>query len=98
MIVRIVKMTFAEDKVESFESMFNSIKHKVRSQSGCNRLELLQDQSSKNVFFTYSFWDSQADLDTYRNTELFKEIWKETKAKFSDKPEAWSVKQKTILD
>jgi heme-degrading monooxygenase HmoA len=43
------------------------------------------------VFFTYSFWNAEANLEQYRNSELFKAVWAETKPLFNAKPEAWSV-------
>jgi len=54
-------------------------------------LELWRDANTPNIFFTYSFWNSEDDLNAYRHSELFRKTWKETKALFSDKPEAWSV-------
>ncbi|MFN7100290.1 MAG: putative quinol monooxygenase, partial [Flavobacterium sp.] len=49
------------------------------------------DKSNPSIFFTYSYWESEADLENYRNSALFKEVWAYTKAFFNDKPEAWSV-------
>jgi len=43
------------------------------------------------VFFTYSYWDSEKDLNNYRDSQLFKEVWSNTKILFNLKPEAWSV-------
>jgi heme-degrading monooxygenase HmoA len=43
------------------------------------------------VFFTYSYWETEQDLENYRNSELFDTVWSFTKKLFNDKPEAWSV-------
>jgi heme-degrading monooxygenase HmoA len=43
------------------------------------------------VFFTYSFWETEQDLENYRQSALFDEVWTFTKKLFNDKPEAWSV-------
>jgi heme-degrading monooxygenase HmoA len=64
---------------------------------GCNHLELLNDIKTSNIFFTYSYWDSENDLNNYRDSELFKEVWSKTKVLFNDKPEAWSVEQQVKL-
>jgi hypothetical protein len=32
-------------------------------------------------------------LENYRNSDLFKGVWAETKIKFSDRPEAWSFEE-----
>lgn len=98
MIVRIVQMTFRPEEVEAFQQLFSERKQLIRSFIGCNHLELWQDAHNTNIFFTYSIWDSEAHLDHYRFSELFKDTWAKTKALFADKPKAWSVIQKTIVD
>ena len=97
MIIRIVKMTFMPEKVETFLEVFHASKHFIRSMPGCNHLELLNDINSPNIFFTYSYWDSENDLNNYRDSDLFKEVWSNTKILFNAKPEAWSVEQKVKL-
>lgn len=97
MIVRIVKLTFEEDCVDQFMELFEEKKNKIRNFPGCEHLKLLQGINSSNIFFTYSHWQKESDLEKYRNSELFKETWKLTKALFSDKPEAWSVQENVVL-
>ena len=48
-------------------------------------------------FFTYSYWDSENDLNNYRKSELFNEVWTFTKKLFNAKPEAWSVEKLVSL-
>lgn len=97
MIIRIVKMTFQADKVSEFLSVFNESKERIRNMPGCSHLELLSDINSPNVFFTYSYWNSEHDLNAYRDSELFSKVWSNTKILFEAKPEAWSVEQKVVL-
>jgi len=91
MFVRIVKMSFNVDKVDAFLINFNDNKDKIRNTKGCNFLELYRDKTNLNIFFTYSYWDTKQDLENYRNSELFKSVWANTKILFNEKPEAWSV-------
>lgn len=91
MFVRIVKMRFQDDKIAVFLEKFDTIKEKIRAFEGNQFLELYQDKNDPRIFFTYSYWNSEEDLENYRHSELFKEVWAFTKALFSDKPEAWSV-------
>jgi quinol monooxygenase YgiN len=91
MIVRIVKMTFQQDKVADFIHIFNSRKQTIQDFQGCRHLELLQDAAHANIFFTYSKWDSTAALDHYRYSAFFKDTWAKTKALFSERAEAWSL-------
>ena len=91
MFVRIVKMSFKKDKIEDFLFNLNKNKDKIKNFTGCNFLELYRDKTDPTVFFTYSYWESELDLENYRNSELFKNVWNITKQLFDDKPEAWSV-------
>jgi hypothetical protein len=84
-------MNFKESNIALFLENFNMNKQKIRNSKGCNFLELYRDKNEPNTFFTYSYWESEADLETYRNSELFKVVWGKTKALFDNKPEAWSV-------
>ena len=91
MIKRIVKMEFRPEEVEHFKALFNKNKEKIRNFQGCNHLELWQDVQNKSVFMTYSYWNSEKDLNNYRHSDLFKEVWSNTKILFAAKPIAWSV-------
>lgn len=93
MLIRIVKMTFKKEEVENFLNLFHTNKNKIRNFEGCQHLELYQDQKKPCLFFTYSFWESEKKLNNYRNSDLFADVWKNTKVKFSQRPEAWSVNQ-----
>lgn len=91
MIIRIVKMTFLPEAVAAFTSFFEGYKNRIRNFPGCQYLQVLQDKKHPEIFFSYSYWDSEEDLNNYRNSELFKEIWPKTKVKFAAKAEAWST-------
>ena len=93
MIIRIVKLSFHTEFISDFKTIFEENKHKIISQKGCNRLKMLKDINDVNVIFTYSWWDSLEDLNNYRNSELFKDVWSKTKILFNNKPEAWSTKK-----
>jgi heme oxygenase (mycobilin-producing) len=93
MIIRIVKMTFRENEIESFKKLFEERKDLIRNFEGCTRLELWQDKMHSTIFFTYSWWDSEEHLNNYRNSHFFDNTWSLTKQKFAAKPEAWSVEK-----
>lgn len=95
MFVRIVKLSFKPDKIEEFLINFNQKKEDIRKSSGCRLLELYRDKTNPNIFFTYSYWENEEDLENYRNSYLFKSIWSKIKILFNDRPLAWSV-DKTI--
>ena len=98
MIVRIVQMTFDAEHVENFLALFEERKAMIRGFDGCSHLELWQDAKQPNIFFTHSHWQSGQHLHHYRVSELFKDTWSKTKALFADKPQAWSVLQKMLVE
>ncbi len=93
MIIRIVKMTFKPDCVNDFLSVFNNSKQRIRNFSGCTHLELLHEIDHPEIIYTYSHWQSQQDLDAYRNSSLFAGTWALTKIHFAKKAEAWSMER-----
>jgi heme-degrading monooxygenase HmoA len=98
MLIRLVRMTFQEDKIPDFLEIFNNSKQKIRHFEGCSHLELLQDTLQANVLMTYSFWESETHLNVYRNSELFKTTWAATKALFKEKPVAFSSERLEEVD
>ncbi|MGV6862691.1 MAG: putative quinol monooxygenase [Putridiphycobacter sp.] len=84
-------MTFKSEHIQDFESYFLSIQSKVAGQPGCHGVKLLKEQNGTGVFFTYSTWDSVEDLNAYRHTETFGQIWPTVKSWFAAKAEAWTV-------
>ncbi|WP_190808482.1 putative quinol monooxygenase [Flagellimonas sp. S3867] len=91
MLIRIVKLTFKPENIPSFEQIFETTKSKITDFEGCSMVELYQDLKNPCVFFTYSFWDNESDLENYRTSDFFKGVWGKTKLLFAEKPEAWSV-------
>lgn len=98
MFVRIVKLSFHEENIPAFLENFELMKEKIRNAPGNRFLELYQDKNNKCVFFTYSYWETEEDLENYRKSALFDGIWTFTKKLFNDKPEAWSVDKLVTLE
>lgn len=91
MFTRIVKMEFQQENIPAFLANFEEVKGKIRSFPGCCFLELYNDKNDETIFFTYSRWNEETDLENYRTSELFREVWSVTKPMFRKKAEAWSV-------
>ncbi|HCP40218.1 MAG TPA: antibiotic biosynthesis monooxygenase [Cryomorphaceae bacterium] len=89
MIERIVKLAIDPSSEEgaAFRDIFAQSRNRIASQPGCHGVHLLE---SEGHFFTYSMWDSEADLNAYRQSTLFGEVWPKTKALFYDKPQTWT--------
>ena len=90
-------MSFHEENIPKFMENFNLIKEKIRNSPGNRYLELYQDKNNPCIFFTYSFWETEEDLENYRKSALFDDVWTFTKKLFNDKPEAWSVNKLVSL-
>ena len=96
MIVRIVKLTFKQEEVETFKQYFHTVMHTIRNSEGCNLLQAWHDINDETIFFTYSLWNSEDDLNNYRHSDFFAGFWKTVKPWFADKAQAWSFDK--ILD
>ncbi len=93
MLIRTVRMTFKEDCVADFLENFEKNKVAIRNFPGCEHLELWEDENEKNIFLTFSHWQSEEALNQYRDSELFKTVWSFTKTLFADRPVAFSSKK-----
>lgn len=91
MIHRFVKMTFRPEEVVQFKLVFEASKQNIAAFPGCLGLKLIQDIDKENILYTYSIWAEKADLEAYRNSNLFQTTWAKTKVLFADKPLAWST-------
>jgi autoinducer 2-degrading protein len=85
-------MTFRPEEIQAFTALFEGSKEKIRHFKGCTLLELYCDSATPTVFFTYSRWQSEGALEAYRQSDLFKSVWSQTKSLFASKPEAWSLR------
>ena len=83
-------MTFKEDKVTEFLSVFSKFQSRIRNAEGCISLELIQDLKQPNKISTLSKWESEKNLNKYRDSDTFKEVWPLTKSLFSEKTQASS--------
>ncbi|RLD27718.1 MAG: antibiotic biosynthesis monooxygenase [Bacteroidetes bacterium] len=97
MFIRIVKMKFKPELIPAFLENFEKNKEKIRGFEGCEHLQLLHDIDDPTIYFTYSFWHAQENLEQYRKSDLFKGVWSYTKTLFDAKPEAWSVEQAVVM-
>ena len=84
-------MTFEPTACPIFLEIFEASKDKIRAFPGCEYLELWRGKKPDHVFMTYSHWTSEAALEQYRKSELFKSTWAKTKPLFSARPEALSL-------
>lgn len=90
MIVRIVELSIREDKMVIAKSLLAEVAPKVRSSPGCSHLRILIDLHKSGHVTTYSHWSSEADLNAYRHSDIFKDFWAQIKPLFALPAKAWS--------
>jgi heme-degrading monooxygenase HmoA len=91
MLTRFVKLTIKPEFIDAFCDKFIEVNAQIAAMPGCQGVQLLQDIHNPCLFFTQSRWRSEADLDAYRKSELFRLTWAYVKTLFADRAEAWSL-------
>jgi heme-degrading monooxygenase HmoA len=84
-------MDFDPKKVNDFLQLFETVENKIKDFPGCSHLELCKDAKLDHVYYTFSKWESEDDLEKYRHSELFVGTWAKTKILFGGKPMAYSL-------
>jgi len=90
-MVRIVKLTFREEKISEFLELFQAVESIIKDYRGCQSLRLLRDLEKSNVMFTFSEWQNERDLEDYRTSDTFQLVWQTISPWFSQRAEAWST-------
>jgi heme-degrading monooxygenase HmoA len=86
MFVRIVKLSFHEENIPSFLENFESIKN-VSVVSWKSFIRVISGQRQQKYLFTYSYWETEEDLENYRNLS-FSMKFEFYQKLFNGKPEA----------
>lgn len=92
MLIRIVRMTFDPEAVDTFLERFDETAPQIRAFPGCHHLELWRDADTPAVFTTHSHWESEEALEQYRHSDLFRSTWDEVKPLFDAQAKAQSYK------
>ncbi len=97
MLTRIVKLTIDPNKTEEFVKIFDENKVNILQFHGLESIELNAEINHQNIFFTISKWQSENDLNIYRNSPYFKDLWPKIKPLFCQQAEAWSLSSLQFL-
>ncbi len=90
MLLRIVKMELDPAQVQAFDDLFAQSQARIETMPGCHRVLLIKGFVDQPIRTTLSWWERDSDLQAYRKSQLFGEVWPKTKAMFSAPPVAWS--------
>src|SRR5687768_5379154 len=91
MITRLVKLTLQTEKAGEFEALFYQTQALIEDFHGCQKTNLFKVSDSGSQYFTISYWNTEQDLENYRASALFKNVWSQVKPLFSEKAEAWTL-------
>jgi quinol monooxygenase YgiN len=91
MIVRVVELKFEKENLPLAQKMLEEIAPKVKGMEGCSYLEISSGIKDKGMIFTYSHWSSADALNAYRDSEIFRNFWRDLKKLFADPARAWSL-------
>lgn len=83
-------MQMREDALDAFLDLFARTADRIRATPGCRRLDLWQDADDPTRVATHSHWDDAEALDAYRQSDLFRATWAETKTYFAARASAQS--------
>ena len=89
-------MEFRPEAVTDFLQLFKERQAQIQTFDGCHAVQLLQDLHNEAIFFTHSYWESEAHLEQYRQSAFFKDTWQRTRALFAEKAAAWSVQEASL--
>ncbi len=93
--VRWVQLTVDPAQLDAFLHLFKTYQSQIQNFPGCRSVELLEGPET-GQFFTLSRWSAESDLENYRTSPLFAEIWPPVKATFIAPARAWTVRPVAI--
>lgn len=88
MIIRLVKLTFVPSFIDDFYRIYREKEPRIGTWPGCCGVKLLQDKDNPAVYYTWSLWESEQQLNDYRHSAFFQETWAVVKKHFAAAPEA----------
>ncbi len=90
-MLRIVRLEFKSNEIPAFIKLFNKHQSDLLSVAGCQSVTLVRDGKAPHKFLTISEWESEAYLEDYRKSPLFKNIWQQVKPMFAAKASVESL-------
>lgn len=90
MLVRIVQLHIEPELLSRFLELYSSHQSTIAGFKGCKEVKLLQDSKQPERVATLSLWNSEEDLNHYRYSEFFKNLWAQVKPMFASPAQAWS--------
>ena len=90
MITRIIKLRL-KDSTDEFIKYINSIHDEIFQFTGCHNMEVLNDKDDPKVFFIYTIWKNETELNKFRNSSFNRNFWNTLQDLCESRPEVWTV-------
>ncbi len=94
MIIRLVSLKFHPEHRERFLQLFAQVYPKIRARPGCLALHLVADVDGTADFLTLSVWRSLEDLEAYRQSDIFGEVWPQVREMLRER--AWAASYRLV--
>lgn len=91
MILRVVKMNVDEEKRDAFELFMKNLREEKLKLAGCLHFDYFHEKNNKNIFYSYTIWESEKYLKQYKKTDLFIEVVSTLKKLCTEEPKAWTI-------
>jgi hypothetical protein len=97
MILRVVKMVVDQNKIDIFNNFMSNLSTEKEGMDGCVHHDFFSNKQFRNVFYSYTIWESEKYLNKYRKSMLFKEVTTTLRSLCLSEPAAWTV-ENVFLD
>ena len=91
MIIRVVKIPIKDASINSFIKRIPIISNEVRRVSGCIHNDIFRDKMKENIFYSYTIWNSDEDIEKYLGSQYYKDIWGDLWDYFEGTPKSWKI-------
>lgn len=88
MVVRFVSLRATPERQAELAEVVTTSAPVVRAVPGCRGLTILQDINDPLHYLTWSLWDSAADLEAYRRSAVYGQVWPRIRACLAERAHA----------
>lgn len=93
MITRIVHLHIHTHRIQEALHILEQNIASIRKMHGCREVNLFRDAHRSGLLMSISVWQSEADLNNYRQSAFFQDFWRQLKTTFAEPARAWSFEE-----
>lgn len=77
--------------IVKFRDTFTNYQSQIKDFKGCMQHDIFCDKEKEEIYYSYTIWDSEKNLNKYRKSTLLKEINTNIIQYCSKDPQAWTI-------